>query len=173
MHSPQRFLCSSSGIRAAKFSFQNCAPRVVRMAVGTGDSALPFSLPATAVSSGTLSLSDAQSGRQFIVLYFYPRDATPGCTVEARDFRDLRPQFTALGAEIIGVSRDDMESHTKFAQNMALDFPLVSDDGTLTEGFGVWKMRNMFGKSFMGIERSTFIIQNGQVVKEWRGVKAD
>ena len=108
-----------------------------------------------------------------VVLYFYPKDNTPGCTTEGADFRDLHKQFTKLGAVIAGVSRDSMKSHESFKAKMEFPFPLISDaDETLCNAFGVIKMKNMYGKQVRGIERSTFLIdRKGKLVREWRGVK--
>lgn len=106
------------------------------------------------------------------MLYFYPRDATPGCTVEASDFRDLLPEFEAVGATVVGVSRDSVDSHRAFAEELGLNFALVADDGTLSEGYGVWKMMKRGEREFMAIERSTFVIRGGSVVREWRGIKS-
>lgn len=127
-----------------------------------------FSLPTN--GGGTFSSSDLAQGTT--IVYFYPRDATSGCTVEAQDFRDLMPTLGELGVGVVGVSRDSVESHDKFAADLELPFPLISDDGTLTEGMGVWKLRKMADKEFMGIERSTFVVRDGAVVHEWRGVKS-
>ena len=107
------------------------------------------------------------------VLYFYPKDNTPGCTTESQDFRDRYAQFQALGCEIFGVSRDSIKSHQGFAEKQSLPFPLISDpDETLCSLFGVMKLKNMYGKQVRGIERSTFLIdRQGVLVQEWRGVR--
>lgn len=107
------------------------------------------------------------------VLFFYPKDNTPGCTTENIAFRDLHPQFAAAGVEIYGVSRDSLRSHEGFKAKLELPFELISDpDEALCQQFGVMKMKQMYGKTVRGIERSTFVIDaNGQLVKEWRGVK--
>lgn len=107
------------------------------------------------------------------VLYFYPKDNTPGCTTEGGDFRDRHDAFLAAGAKVFGASRDSLKSHENFKAKMAFPFELVSDpDETLCEAFGVMKMKNMYGKQVRGIERSTFVVDSkGEVVKEWRGVK--
>ena len=108
-----------------------------------------------------------------VVLYFYPKDNTPGCTTEGADFRDLHKQFTKLGAVIAGVSRDSMKSHESFKAKMEFPFELISDaDEKLCAQFDVIKMKNMYGKKVRGIERSTFLIgPDGKLVREWRGVK--
>lgn len=115
------------------------------------------------------------SGRpaRHTVLFFYPKDNTPGCTTENIAFRDLHEQFQAAGAEIYGVSRDSLRSHEGFKSKLGLPFHLISDpDEALCTQFNVMKMKQMYGKTVRGIERSTFVIDaNGQLVKEWRGVK--
>jgi peroxiredoxin Q/BCP len=115
------------------------------------------------------------SGRpaRHTVLFFYPKDNTPGCTTENIAFRDLHEQFQAAGAEIYGVSRDSLRSHEGFKSKLGLPFHLISDpDEALCAQFNVMKMKQMYGKTVRGIERSTFVIDaNGQLVKEWRGVK--
>lgn len=108
-----------------------------------------------------------------LVIYFYPKDSTPGCTTEGQQFRDLYPQFQAIGADIVGVSRDSLKSHENFKAKQAFPFELLSDpEEKLCELFGVMKMKNMYGKQVRGIERSTFIIgKDGAIAREWRGVK--
>ena len=107
-----------------------------------------------------------------VVIYFYPKDSTPGCTIESRAFRDHYAEFQAENTEIIGVSRDDIKSHCKFIENHALNFPLISDeDESICKLFDVLKEKSMFGKKYMGIERSTFLIdKNGVLRHEWRSV---
>ncbi|MGQ5524673.1 peroxiredoxin [Chitinimonas sp. PSY-7] len=107
------------------------------------------------------------------VLYFYPKDNTPGCTAQGNDFRDQHDEFSAAGVKVFGASRDSIKSHENFKAKMAFPFELVSDpDEILCEAYGVMKMKNMYGKQVRGIERSTFVINaKGQVAKEWRGVK--
>ncbi|MEH7083919.1 thioredoxin-dependent thiol peroxidase [Neobacillus drentensis] len=108
-----------------------------------------------------------------IVLYFYPKDMTPGCTTEACDFRDQIQQFTEVDAVILGVSPDPVDRHQKFVEKYGLPFLLLADiEHQLADIFGVWKLKKNFGKEYMGIERSTFIIdKEGKLVKEWRNVK--
>ncbi len=110
---------------------------------------------------------------RWIVVYFYPKDATPGCSIEARDFRDAHAEFTNLNATLFGVSRDSIQSHEKFKQNQSLPFELISDaDELLCTAFDVIRMKSMFGKQVRGIERSTFIIDpTGKLCREWRKVK--
>ncbi|MDP2024839.1 MAG: peroxiredoxin [Sulfuriferula sp.] len=129
-----------------------------------------FELPST--GNKTFKLSDARGKK--LVVYFYPKDDTPGCTVEGSDFRDLYAQFQASNCDIVGISRDDMKSHEKFKTKLSLPFELLSDtDETVCELFGVMKLKNMYGKEVRGVERSTFIFDaEGKLVQEMRGVKS-
>ncbi|MCX7272184.1 MAG: peroxiredoxin [Burkholderiales bacterium] len=124
-----------------------------------------------ASTAGEFSLS-AVRGKP-VVLYFYPKDNTPGCTSESADFRDLHAQFTAAGAIVLGLSRDSIRSHDSFRKKLELPFDLLSDaDEAVCTQFGVIKMKNMYGKQVRGIERSTFLIDaGGTLAREWRGVK--
>ncbi|WP_082221334.1 peroxiredoxin [Herbaspirillum chlorophenolicum] len=108
-----------------------------------------------------------------LVLYFYPKDNTPGCTTEGMQFRDLHPEFQRHNTDIFGISRDSLKSHENFKGKLDMPFELISDpDETLCTMFDVMKMKNMYGKQVRGVERSTFVIDgSGKVVKEWRGVK--
>jgi len=110
---------------------------------------------------------------QKIVLYFYPRDDTPGCTQEAKDFTNLIAEFAAVGARVIGVSKDSVASHTKFADKHAIPYALASDgSGRICEAFGTWVEKSMYGRKYMGIDRATFLIDEGShVVRSWRKVK--
>ena len=112
------------------------------------------------------------TGRKLVV-YFYPKDATPGCTLEAQDFRDLHPQFQKAGVDIVGVSRDSVTSHEKFCAKQNLPFKLISDaDEKLCTAFDVIHEKNMYGKKMLGIVRSTFLFdETGALRREWRGVK--
>ncbi len=125
---------------------------------------------------------DATDGNRFrlsahlgknLVIYFYPKDDTPGCTDESLQFRDLYSKFKDLDCEIVGISRDSIKSHEKFKEKLSLPFELLSDSTeTVCELYGVMKMKNMYGKQVRGIERSTFLIdKNGILQREWRGVK--
>ncbi len=129
----------------------------------------------TAAVTGAESISLAALKGKKVVLYFYPKDSTPGCTTEAMQFRDLHGDFAKAGAEIFGISRDSIKSHTNFKTKLGLPFELISDgDEALCNLFGVIKMKNMYGKQVRGIERSTFLIDSkGVLAQEWRGVKAD
>lgn len=126
-----------------------------------------------AASTGGKTFKLSEHKGNPLVIYFYPKDDTPGCTTEGAQFRDLHGEFTKLGAEIFGVSRDTIASHEKFKAKMAFPFELLSDaDEAMCSMFGVIKMKNMYGKQVRGIERSTFVIDGkGIVRKEWRGVK--
>lgn len=117
------------------------------------------------------TLSDYR-GRK-IVLYFYPKDNTPGCTTESLQFRELHPQFQSAGCEVFGISRDSLKSHEAFKAKLGLPFELISDpDELVCTMFDVMVMKSMYGKKVRGVERSTFVIDaNGKMVKEWRGVK--
>lgn len=128
-----------------------------------------FSLPAT--GGQTFSLA-AHAGR-IVVVYFYPKDSTPGCTTEAQQFRDLHDAFAKAGAVVVGVSRDSIKSHENFKAKQNLPFALLSDaDEKVCSLFGVMKMKNMYGKQVRGIERSTFVIDRAGILRaEWRGVK--
>jgi peroxiredoxin Q/BCP len=108
-----------------------------------------------------------------VVLFFYPKDDTPGCTTEACNFRDAVPRFRDMDAVILGVSADSVASHAKFKAKYGLTFPLLSDpDRTVCEAYGVWKTKSLYGRSFLGIERSTFLIdRRGVVARAWRKVK--
>ncbi|MGJ7914046.1 peroxiredoxin [Massilia sp. LXY-6] len=112
---------------------------------------------------------------KYTVLYFYPKDNTPGCTTEAMAFRDHHDEFAALGTAIYGLSRDSLRSHESFKAKLGLPFELISDpEEAVCNQFDVMKMKNMYGKKVRGVERSTFVIDaNGKVVKEWRGVKVN
>ncbi len=128
-----------------------------------------FSLPATGGDS--VSLSALRGGK--VVLYFYPKDSTPGCTVEGNDFNALLPKFRKLGADVIGVSRDSLKSHRNFCGKQGFRFPLASDaDSRLCDAFGVIQPKKLYGREFVGIERSTFLIDPAGVVRAaWRKVK--
>lgn len=108
-----------------------------------------------------------------VVLYFYPKDNTPGCTTEGLQFRDLHAEFAKLGAIVAGVSRDSLKSHVNFGAKMGFPFPLISDsDEALCTQFGVIRLKNMYGKKVRGIERSTFVVDAiGKLAREWRSVK--
>jgi peroxiredoxin Q/BCP len=130
-----------------------------------------FSAPMTGEQTFELQGRPAK----YTVLYFYPKDNTPGCTTEAMAFRDHHEEFTGLGAAIYGLSRDSLRSHESFKSKLGLPFELISDpDEAVCTQFDVMKMKNMYGKKVRGVERSTFVIDaNGKVVKEWRGVKVN
>jgi peroxiredoxin Q/BCP len=108
-----------------------------------------------------------------LVIYFYPKDNTPGCTQEGQDFRDLHEQFIAAGAEVLGVSRDSVKSHDNFIAKHGFPFTLLSDaDGVMCQAFGTLKEKSLYGRRYMGVERSTFLFDaKGILKREWRGVK--
>lgn len=139
------------------------------MSVAVGELVPDFELKAN--NGSTVKLSDYKGKN--IVLYFYPKDMTPGCTTEACDFRDNHTSFEGQDAVILGISPDPVEKHEKFIKKQGLPFLLLADeDHRVAELYDVWKLKKNFGKEYMGIERSTFLIdKNGQLVKEWRKVK--
>jgi thioredoxin-dependent peroxiredoxin len=134
-----------------------------------GDHAPDFAAPRD--GGGTISLAD-HAGRP-VVLYFYPKDDTPGCTKEAIGFTEAAADFAALGATVIGVSKDPVKKHDKFVAKYDLGIPLISDeDGNICENYGVWVEKSMYGKTYMGIERATYLIgADGKIAQIWRKVK--
>lgn len=128
-------------------------------------------LPLALSGGRTASLAD-YAGR-WLVLYFYPKDSTPGCTTEGLDFNALLPQFRELGAEVLGVSRDSVKSHDNFCAKQGFDFALVSDrDEALCRAFDVIHEKNMYGRKVLGVVRSTFLLSpDSRIAREWRGVK--
>jgi peroxiredoxin Q/BCP len=137
------------------------------MTLSVGDKAPSFTAPTD--GGQTLSL-DNFKGKN-VVLYFYPKDDTPGCTTEACDFRDNLTALQGLNAVVIGVSKDDAKAHDKFKKKYDLNFPLVVDDSGICEAYGCWVEKSMYGKTYMGIERSTFLIDGNGVIKQvWRKV---
>ena len=137
-----------------------------------GDKAPSFDLPTC--PKGRTKLSQFK-GKQNVVLYFYPRDDTPGCTKEACGFRDDIAQFESADTVVLGVSTDTVESHEKFAEKFSLPFPLLADeDHAVAEKYGVWVEKNMYGKKSMGIQRATFLIdKTGKIAAVWPKVKVD
>ena len=127
----------------------------------------------TAAASGVNPFHFSPGQGRWLVLYFYPKDSTPGCTNEGNDFRDLHAEFASLQADVVGVSRDSVKSHDRFREKMGYPFPLLADtDEALCTQFDVIRMKNMYGKQVRGIERSTFLIDPaGVLVEAWRGVK--
>ena len=130
-----------------------------------------FTLPATGGADFQLSAARGKT----LVIFFYPKDNTPGCTMESQQFRDLYAEFNKAGCEVVGISRDSIKSHENFKSRFTLPYALLSDsEETVCELFGVMKLKNMYGKQARGIERSTFVIdREGKLRKEWRGLKAD
>ena len=138
------------------------------MSVVEGDKAPDFTMEAS--GGRTVSLA-AMKGKPF-VLYFYPKADTPGCTTEACAFQEALPQLGHIGIEVIGVSKDPMKPIEKFAEKYALSFPLASDTSGVAEAYGSWGEKSMYGKTYMGIDRSTFLIdKTGKIAKLWRKVK--
>jgi peroxiredoxin Q/BCP len=139
--------------------------------LSVGDKAPDFSMPVSDASSVSLSTLEGKN----VVLYFYPKDDTPGCTLEAKDFRDNMGAFENADTVIIGVSKDSIKSHEKFREKFCLPFPLASDEsGACCEAYGVWKEKSMYGKTYMGIERSTFLIDKKGILRAvWNKVKVD
>jgi peroxiredoxin Q/BCP len=136
--------------------------------IGEGDKA-----PGLTVAASDGSSLDLAAPGKPLVLYFYPKDDTSGCTKEAQDFTELAGEFAKAGAKVVGVSRDPMKRHDKFIANYDLKVPLASDeDGKLSDAFGTWVEKSMYGRKYMGMERSTFLIgADGRVVRAWRKVK--
>ena len=139
------------------------------MALTTGVPAPSFSLPAT---DGRQISLDGLKGRK-VVLYFYPKDDTSGCTLEAQAFQSLRKDFEAADTEIVGISPDSLKSHDKFRAKYGLDFPLASDETkAMLEAYGVWVEKSMYGRKYMGVERTTILIdRDGKVARIWPRVK--
>lgn len=134
-----------------------------------GDAIPDFDLPTN--GGGTLSRKDLKG--KTVVMYFYPKDMTPGCTTEAQGFRDHIKAFEKTGAVVVGVSKDSVKRHDNFAAKQELPFQLLSDEeGTLCEDFGVWLEKSMYGKKYMGIQRATFVIDGkGKIIHAWPKVK--
>ncbi|SPJ29441.1 peroxiredoxin [Falsiruegeria mediterranea] len=133
------------------------------------DTAPDFTLPRD--GGGTVSLSDLRG--DLVVLFFYPRDDTPGCTKESIGFSEQLQAFADAGAQVFGISKDSVAKHDKFVAKHELTTPLLSDEhGTMCEDYGVWKEKSMYGKKFLGIERSTFVVdREGKIAHVWRKVK--
>ena len=139
------------------------------MSIEAGKKAPDFT--ATTDGGKTLKLSELRG--KPVVLYFYPKDDTSGCTAEARGFRDSLPDFSKVKAQVIGVSKDSVDRHDKFKKKYKLNFPLVSDeDGKICEKYGTWVEKSLYGRKYMGIERATFLIDKaGVIAKAWHKVK--
>ncbi len=139
------------------------------MALTVGDKAPAFALPAT--GGRTISL-DALKGRK-VVIYFYPKDDTSGCTQEAKDFQARRAEFAAADTEVIGVSPDSLKSHDRFRMKHGLEFPLVADESReLIEALGLWVEKSMYGRRYMGVERATVLVdREGRIARVWPKVK--
>ncbi len=138
------------------------------MSLAEGDAAPAFEMPAS--GGRTVSLA-AQAGRPF-VLYFYPKADTPGCTKEAQAFQEALPELSAVGVEVIGVSKDAMKPIERFAEKYGLTYPLASDSDGVVEAYGAWVEKSMYGKSYMGVDRSTVLVDaGGRIARIWRKVK--
>lgn len=137
--------------------------------LGAGDKAPAF----TAATGMGENVRLSQYKGQYVVLYFYPKDDTPGCTTEAKEFRDAIDEFEAAGAVVLGISPDSPESHCKFIDRFELNFPLLADENhAIAEKYGVWVEKNMYGKKYMGVQRATFLIDpKGKIVEAWPKVK--
>jgi len=138
--------------------------------LAVGDTAPDFTLPSD--THGDVTLSSFRGRR--VILYFYPKDNTSGCTVQACDLRDSLPRFDAAGAVVLGVSPDSLASHARFREKYDLNFVLLADeDHAVADAYGVWKEKSMYGRKYMGIERSTFLIDaGGKISHVWRKVSA-
>lgn len=147
------------------------AEKPVAAQLSIGDKAPAFDMPTN--ENGNASLAGLVGKN--IVLYFYPKDDTPGCTIEAKDFRDNIKAFDKLNTVIIGVSKDSVKSHDKFSEKYCLPFPLASAENTsVCEDYGVWKEKTNYGKTYMGIERTTFLIDKKGIIRQiWHKVKVD
>ena len=139
------------------------------MSLDVGDKAPTFTLPTD--GGGDISLKDLNG--ETVILYFYPKDDTSGCTAEACAFRDALPDFSKVNATVIGVSKDPVKKHDKFKNKYDLTFPLASDeDGKVCDAYGTWVEKSMYGRKYMGIDRSTFLIDGNGVIRAiWRKVK--
>lgn len=139
-----------------------------QMTIAEGDAAPPFEMAAS--GGRTVSLA-AQAGRPF-VLYFYPKADTPGCTKEAQAFQKALSGLGTIGVDVVGVSKDAMKAIERFADKYALRFPLASDPGGVVEAYGAWVEKSMYGKNYMGIDRSTILVgADGRIVRIWRKIK--
>jgi thioredoxin-dependent peroxiredoxin len=129
-----------------------------------------FSLPVCNFSKKNITQDDFAQG--LFVLYLYPKDMTSGCTIEAQNFRDLKPEFEKIGVGVFGLSKDSEKRHDKFIEKESLNFPLIVDeDSELIATLGSWVEKSMYGRKYMGVDRSTFLIRDGVIVREWRKVK--
>jgi peroxiredoxin Q/BCP len=148
---------------------KNTTEKERTMSLEVGDKAPNFNLPTD--GGGNISLKDLKG--ETVILYFYPKDDTPGCTKEACGFRDALPDFSKVKATVIGVSKDPVKKHEKFKDKYDLTFPLASDeDGAVCEAYGAWVEKSMYGRKYMGIDRSTFLIDGKGVIRGiWRKVK--
>jgi thioredoxin-dependent peroxiredoxin len=135
-----------------------------------GDQAPDFTLPTD--GEGSVTLSDLRGSK--VILYFYPKDDTSGCTAQACEYRDILPRIEEKGARVLGISPDPVASHDKFKAKYDLNFPLlVDEDHQVAEAYGVWKEKSMYGRTFWGVERSTFLVdEEGRIARAWRKTRA-
>jgi len=167
---------SKKAIRKAKPARKKATPKLARTAPKSNAPALGDLVPNfEAIATGGHRVTMTGLKGKTVVLYFYPKDATPGCTIEGHEFTRLHSQFKDMNVEVYGVSRDSLDSHEKFKTKECYSIDLLSDEaGQLCQMFDVIKLKNMYGKQVKGIERSTFVINpEGRLIKEWRGVKAE
>jgi peroxiredoxin Q/BCP len=134
------------------------------------DNAIEFAL--NSCKEGEISLANIKE--DFVILYFYPKDDTPGCTIEANEFSSLKQEFDSFSVKILGISKDDLISHNKFIKKYNLEIDLLEDSKNIAESYGVWVEKNMYGKKYMGIERTSFLIdKNRKIAKIWKKVKPE
>ncbi len=143
------------------------------MAVEVGNNAPDFNLPADNSIGGGKNLTFADYAGKSLLLYFYPKDDTSGCTQQANDFRDRLAEFAQYDCAVVGISKDSVKSHDKFSEKYQLNFPLLADTETIIcQAYGVWVEKSMYGRKYMGVERSSFLIDGqGKIIALWRKVK--
>ena len=158
-------------VKTVSRGVKKSAKKTASLGLKVGAKAPPFTMAST--EGGTISLKELLGSR--VVLYFYPKDMTPGCTVEAHEFSAIAKQFRKQGTMVFGVSPDSIESHHKFIKKDKITFPLLADEGhKVAEAYGVWIKKSMYGRSYMGIERSTFVIgKDGKLEQVYRKVSPE
>lgn len=174
---PKKTMKKASAKKAAPKAKKTAAPKAVESSNPSGHALIGESLPGMVLQNQNgqeIDLGAVTSEEPKVVLYFYPKDDTPGCTKEACDFRDNINRIQSAGIRVLGVSPDDPESHQKFIQKYGLNFDLLSDTNhALADALKVWKEKNFMGKSYMGVERSTFLIEDGRIRMGWQPVKVE